>query len=187
MKTQTKTRNLVAVALLIAGSVAILPVAQAREISSDGPQEIRQLLGQVKAEAITLDQDADQLAVWSRNHQTDWRTHADKLNLIVDHINKAGQLLAQLNQAREKASPWQLEAIDRIQPLLQGLADNTEATVAHFNDNRHNIHFPAYHQYARTNADLANQLAILVTDYVDFGEHEVESQRLQQKLAMTAS
>ena len=83
--------------------------------------------------------------------------------------------------------PWQLEAIDRIQPLLQGLADNTEATIAHFNDNRHNIHFPAYHQYARTNADLANQLATLVTDYVDFGEHEAESQRLQQKLAMTAS
>jgi len=188
MNTRKRTpRYLVIFGLVVAGYLTIYPAAHAREISSDKSEPIRQLLAQVKTEAVALDQDSDRLAVWARNKQVQWQSHAEKLNLIREHINDAGKLLAQLNDARGKASPWQLRAIDRIYPLLKELADNTEATINHLNDNRSNIHFPAYRDYAKAGADLAGELAALVCDYVEFGEHEAEFHRLQDKLEPAAS
>ena len=115
-----------------------------------------------------------------------WESHAGKLNQIKDHVNQAGKLLTKLNEAREGASPWQHQAIDRIYPLLKELDDNTEATINHFNDNRAHIHFPAYQDYAKAGYDLAKELAALISDYVEYGDHEADFHRLQEKLEPAA-
>jgi hypothetical protein len=107
--------------------------------------------------------------------------------VIRGHVNRAGELLTKLNEAREGASPWQHQAIDRIYPLLKELADNTQATINHLNDNQSNVHFSPYTDYAKANYDLAQELAALVSDYVEFGEHEAEFHRLQEKLQSSGS
>jgi chromosome segregation ATPase len=178
---------LVILGLVVAGCLLISPDALPGETPSGSSEEIRQLLSQVKTEAVALDHDSEQLAAWARSKQAHWNTHAERLNLIREHINKAGQLLTQLNEARATASPWQHQAIDRIYPLLKELADNTEATINLLNDNRGSIHFSAYSDYAKAGAELANELAALVKDYVEFGEHEAEFHRLQDKLAGSPS
>jgi chromosome segregation ATPase len=187
MNNQKRTPYFLFLALLVAGCFLISPVANTAATSSGSSQEVSQLLSQVKTEAIALEQDSDQLAVWARTKQGAWQSHADRLTLIREHINTAGQLLTQLNEARETASPWQHQAIDRIYPLLKELADNTEATINHLNDNRNNIRFPEYRDYAKAGADLAQELAELVRDYVEYGEHEAEFHRLQEKLESAAS
>lgn len=188
MNTQKRTiPYLVLLGLAVAGYFLISPTIQAEETSAGSSEEIRQLLAQVKTEAVALDRDCDQLAALSRNKQHSWESHALKISSIKDHVNQAGKLLANLDAARAGASPWQHEAIDRIYPLLKELADNTQATINHMNENRANIHFPAYEDYTKAGAQLADELAALVSDYVEFGEHEAEFHRLQDKLAMTAS
>jgi hypothetical protein len=107
--------------------------------------------------------------------------------VIRGHVNRAGELLTELNEAREGASPWQHEAIDRVYSLLKELADNTEATIKHFKENQSNLHSSAYADYAKAGYDLAKELAALVSDYVDFGEHEAEFHRLQEKLQPATS
>ena len=68
-----------------------------------------------------------------------------------------------------------------------GLAIHTQATINHLNDNPANIHFAAYEDHAKAGYDVAHELAALVSDYVENGEHEAEFHRLQEKLDLTAS
>jgi len=187
MNSQKRTPYFLILWLLVAGCFSISPAANARDTSSGSSAEVSRLLAEVKTEAIALERDAADLHAWTGAKQVGWESHSGKLNLIREHINKAGQLLPRLNEAREGASPWQHQAIDRIYPLLKELADNTQATINHLNDNQSNVHFSPYTDYAKANYDLAQELAALVSDYVEFGEHEAEFHRLQEKLQSSGS
>ena len=182
MNSQKKTPYFLILALLVAGYFSISPAAKAADTSSGSSEEVSQLLSQVKTEAIALERDSEDLAAWAGARQLSSEGHAGKLNEIKDHVNQAGKLLTQLNEAREGASPWQHQAIDRIYPLLKELDDNTEAMINHFNENKAQIHFSAYSDYAKAGYDLAKELAALISDYVDYGRHEAEFHRLQEKL-----
>jgi hypothetical protein len=187
MNSQKRTPYTLILSLLVAGCFSISPAAKAADTSSGSSQEIRQLLSQANTEAIALEQDSDQLARWTQAKNLSWESHAAKLSAIKDHVNKAGELLTKLNEARaEGASAWQHQAIDRIYPILKELADNTETTINHLNDNSANIHFTAYQDYAKAGYDLARELAALVSDYVEFGEHEEAFHSLQEKLSAAA-
>jgi hypothetical protein len=172
---------------MVAGCIANSPTAKATDNATGNSQKLHELLTQVEAEAIELKRDAHDLELWAQGKQLSWRSHAAQLNTIREHINKAGKLLAQMTEARHTASPWQEQAIDRIHPLLQELADNTGATIKHFNDNKSHIHFSDYADYAKGGSDLAEELASLVGDYVNFGEHEADYHRLKGKLEPAAS
>jgi trans-aconitate methyltransferase len=187
MNSQKRTPYFLILWLLVAGCFLISPAANAGDTSSESSEEVSQLLSQVKTEAIALERDSEDLAAWTGAKQMSWESHAGKLNEIKDHVNQAGRLLRQLNEASGTASPWQQQAIDRIYPLLKELADNTEMTINHFNDNKDKIHFSAYAEYAKAGYELAHDLAALVSDYVEYGNLEVDFHRLQEKLDSTAS
>jgi hypothetical protein len=172
---------------LIAGYLAISPAATAATAPAAGSEEITRLLAEVKTEAAALERDAVEIAAWTRAKQVSWQSHADRLRSMREHINQAGELLSKLNSAREGASIWQQQAIDRIHPLLKELADNTQSTINHLNDNQDKIYFPPYTDYAKAGADLAQDLAALVSDYTKFGELEEEFHRLQEKVHPAAS
>lgn len=178
---------LVILALLVAGCFSISPAARAADPEAESSQKIRELLSEVKTEAIALERDAHNLDKWARGKQMNPQSHANQLTVMREHINKAGELLAQMNEARHAASPWQQQALDRIHPLLKELADNTEETINHFNERQSNIHFGPYSDYTKAGADLADELAALVSDYVEFGEHEADYHRLKDKLAPATS
>jgi hypothetical protein len=186
MNSQKRTPYILILSLLVAGCFFISPAAKAADTSSGSSQEIRQLLSQVKTEAIALERDTEDLASFARTKQVSWQSHAAQLSLISEHINKGGELLTKLDAARGTASPWQHQAIDRIYPILKELDDNTEATINHLKDNQSNVHLPAYEDYAKAGADLAKELATLVSDYVEYGEHEEAFHSLQDKLSSAA-
>lgn len=170
----------------IAGWLWVSPAARATDMQARSSVNVNQLLSQVKTEARVLDNDSDQLASYARSMRSPSQSHAGALNQIKDHVNKAGQLLAQLDEARATASPWQREAIDRIHSVLQDLADNTQAMMNQLNDNKAGVRFSTYSQCANTGAALAEELSNIVRDYVDFGDHEAALQKLQLKLDRSA-
>ena len=187
MNSQTRTSYVLILALLVAGCISISPAAKAADNEAGSSKEIHELLTQVKSEAKALEHDADLVAIWARSKQLSPQTHAVQLNEMREHINQAGQLLQNIHTAREGASAWQQTAIDRIHPLLKELADNAEATISHFNDNRNRIQFSEYENYTKASYDLAEELAALISDYVDYGDHEAEYHRLQEKMQTAGS
>jgi ABC-type transporter MlaC component len=187
MNNHKRTTYPLILALLVAGYLTMSPAAKAAGPSGGDSEQVSKLLSEAKTEAHELEFDAEKLATFTRS-KLSWKSHLSQISLIGEHVNKAGKILARLNVVRDTASPWQQQAIDSIHRLLKELADNTEATMNHLNGNKDRIHVNReYKDYVVANYDLAKELAALITDYVDYGKHEAEYQRLQEKLRLATS
>lgn len=180
-----KTRLVLAMTVLVAGFLSISPMKGYALSASGDSEEVNKLLTNVKSEAHQLETDADSLATYARSGLTP-HSQGEHLNIIRHHVNAAGELLSQLEDASEVASPWQQQAIEEIRPMLQDLADNTEAAINHFNENQAevNLRHPDYQAYLDENFKVAKELAALISDYVDYGQHKANLERLADTLAV---
>jgi hypothetical protein len=146
--------------------------------------DVTQLLNEAKAEAVELRDDSADLESFARSNLS-WDSHARKTEMVKDHINNTGKLLAKLKGAEVAGSPWQRTAISRIGPLLKELAANTGATINHLNENRARIHFAEFQDYVRANYEIAVDLEALIRDFVSYGEAKQEFERLGKKIGIS--
>jgi hypothetical protein len=182
MNIKKSTSYLFALVALVSGYLLLSPIARAAGGSGEDSKEVSQLLNDAKAEAHDLELDTHVIESFMKSNLS-WESHLVKLNEIREHINRTGKLLAKLQGVRDKGTPWQQKAIDEIHPLLKELAANTKSTIDHFGDNKDRFKMtPTYHEYLTTNAQVAKELAALITDYVDYGFHEAELKRLGEKV-----
>lgn len=182
MNSKKSTAYLFMLPALVMSYLMISPAANAARTSSEDSKEISKLLSDTKTEAHELELDAVTIETFTRSGLS-WETHATKLNEIREHINKTGKLLAKLQDAREEGSAWQQKAIDEIHPLLKELAATTKSAIEHLNDNKDRFKMgTTYQDYLKTNMGLAKDLASLITDYVDYGFHKSEFDRLGEKV-----
>ena len=165
----------VALLLVIKGPVAMAQKADSAEISN--------LLSEAQHHAVLLDDDAVTLQSYTRS-KLHWKSHAQQLELMKTHVNNLGKVTAQLSDLRSEGSPWQQQAIDQINPLLQEMADHLTATINHLNENQERVNMPAFQDYARANYDLASKTSALIKDYVNYDKARSQSQSLEQKLEM---
>jgi hypothetical protein len=181
MTNYRRLRLSLTLAALLGGYLMLSPVAGAASSSIEDSEEISTLLSNARWEALELRDDSDKMVSFSRSALR-VQSFAGKLTEVKDHVNKAGKLLAKLDQLRGTGSPWQQQAVDRITPLLKELAANTEATINHFNDNRMLVHSKELAEYCSVNYELAKELAALVEDFIDYGETQATFAELQKKV-----
>jgi hypothetical protein len=175
-------RGIVGLALLVAGYLMISPALKATE-PRDSVQ-ITTLLADAKAEAVQLKQDSEDMDSLVKS-KFSWESYARKVEMIKDHVNNTGKLLAKLQEAEATGSPWQQAAIKRIDPLLRELAANTETTINYLNENRKKIHFAEFKDYVKANYELATDLEALIRDFVNYGEAKEKMERLGEKREIT--
>ena len=149
------------------------------------PADVASLLQQAQASAAQLRRDATQMETFARSNPS-WQSHAHQIDLIKGHINKSGQILAQLHDARSDASHWQQDAIDRITPLLQEMASNTTSVINHLNEHQGRTWTPDYQTYVRENATLAAELSSVISDFVAYDNTKDRIEKLEQKLGFGA-
>jgi uncharacterized protein YfaS (alpha-2-macroglobulin family) len=183
MRTNYGTASLVTSTLLVAGYLMSPTATKAAELRDS--EQITQLLADAKAEAVELKSDASDMESFTKS-KLSWQTYAGKAEMIKEHVNQTGKLVARLKEAEAYGSPWQQAAIQRIEPLLQELAANTEATINHLNENRSKIHFAPFKDYVRVNYELATDLEALIRDFVNYGEAKRKFERLGDKLEVTS-
>lgn len=148
-------------------------------------EELSNLLSEAKSHAALVEEDASSLEDFTRTKLA-WRTHATKLNQIKEHVNDLGKLNKQLSDLRGQGSPWQQKAIDQIDPLLREMAAQLTTTINHLNDNNANIHMRQYREYAEANHLLANRMAELVRDFVEYDKATFKAESLESKLDLPA-
>lgn len=167
-------------AILLAALV--LPAAP-QETSTQDSEQITKLFKEARAESAQLQRDSHDLVVFQRSRLS-WESHAHQLERIKAHVNKVGQLEQQLRDARESGSAWQQEAIDRINPLLQELADNLTSAINHLNEHQGALFASPYPEYVKANANLAEELHLMISDAVDYEVTKGKFQELQNRLDM---
>jgi hypothetical protein len=182
MNKRKRTFLLIALAVVVVGCLMISPVAKASNTAGEDSKEVSQLLNDMKMRAHQLELDAAEMETFARTRLSE-TSHAAQLNQIGEHINKAGELLRRLHDARETGSAWQQKAIDEIYPLLKELAENTDTAMKFFNENKPRADMsPDYKEYLKENSSMASELATLIADYVDYGFHKSQFERLGEKL-----
>ena len=169
--------------LLLACSLAgaVIP-SQAIAGTSDSTA-INKLLADTRTEASELVRDSSDLDSFTRS-KLSWESYANEVQMIRGHVNNAGKLLTQLNDAKSEGSSWQQTAIDRIQPLLKELAANTQATIEHLNANKSKVHMQPFVDYVKANYDLSSELESLVRDLVAYGDAKAKVETLSAKLEL---
>lgn len=182
MKDYRVTAGFTTAAILVAGYL-IIPAAM-KAVEGGDSAEITKLLAEAKSEALELKHDSADMESFTKS-KLSWESYASKVDMIKEHVNKTGKLLANLKDAETGGSPWQQTAIKRIEPLLKELAANTEATINHLNENRTRIHFTEFKDYVKANYELATDLEALIRDFVNYGEAKDKFERLGQKLEVT--
>jgi hypothetical protein len=182
MKTYRVMVSLATPALLTVG--LLLSPVMVRAIEPGDSAEITKLLTDAKAEAVELKTDSEDLDTFVKSRLS-WESHARKIEMIKEHVNNTGKLLAKLKDAEASGAPWQRTAIQRIEPLLKELAANTETTINYLNENRSKIHFPEFRDYVKANYELATDLEALIRDFVNYGEAKEKFERLGRKVEIT--
>jgi len=168
---------------MLAGSVAFAPAVKAADaVESD---QVSTTLSNVKVLAYQLKADADQMEAYTRS-SLGWETHASAISKISEDVNSMGRLLTKLQDSRGSAARWQQTAIDRIDPVAKELASNTTAAIEHINKRPGNLNTPAYQNYLEAIADSANNLAAMITNFVEYGRTKERLERLANKLELPA-
>lgn len=161
------------------GLLLLLP-AFAKAQSADSP-EITDLMRQAREHAVLAEADAEKLESYTRSNLS-WQSHGNRLSQMQEHSNDLIQDFNKLSSMRSNGSPWQQEAIDRVNPLLHEMADHLEATIRHFNENQSKVHMPPFRDYAKANLELMTRTNRLITDYVDYAEAKTKASLLEKTL-----
>jgi hypothetical protein len=173
------TLALIALFALVAGP------SYASAQANDSPQ-ISRLLKEAKSSAIQANREAVELESYT-NSNLSWKTHAQALERIRGHVNDMGKLLRQMEDAKSEGSPWQQDAINRIDPLLRQMADQLTATIQHGNEHPNRIHMMKFKNYVSACAGFASQTERLISDIVAYDQAQAKVQMLEQKLELPPS
>lgn len=178
-KTGKVLAAIAAFAFLVMGSVCV-------KAQSADSEKINELFNNIRQHASHAEADAELLESYTRSKMS-WESHARRIESIRSHVK---DLAADFNEAsalRPEGSKWQQEAIDQLQPVLQGMADHIKATIDHLNDNKNNVHMQPWIDYVHANRDYAVRAAELIRDYVDYSEAKSTTEKLEQKLQINPS
>jgi hypothetical protein len=145
--------------------------------------EVTKLLEDIELQSADLQRDADTLESYTHS-DVSWESHADELNHMREDINRIGQTIQRLQGLRGSASSWQQEAIDRIIPVAQRLASNTQAAIEHLDQFTKRLQDPQYQQYLESNAEAAAQLTSMVREFVEYGKTQGTLEALERRLEL---
>ena len=169
-----------ALAFLAVAFLSMAPALRAAQPVKDS-EKVSGFFADAKSEAIQLQQDAEEMNSFVHS-ATSWETHAAKLNQIKEHVNNVGALVTKMNVSKDEASPWQQQAIERINPILADLATTVGAAINHLGNNQNRLMHPPYPDYAAANATVATDMAQLISDYVAYGEAKNKAEELARQL-----
>lgn len=168
--------------MLLAIALSMPLVVKAQAVDSS---KVNDLLKESRTHAVLAEDDAQTLDVYTRS-KLSWLSHATRVHEMKEHANDLIRDFNQLSSMRAEASPWQQEAIDRINPLLQEMAAHLNATINHLNDNQNRIHMPEYQEYVRANRELMTKTTRLISDFADYSESKTMANELEKKLELPA-
>jgi signal transduction histidine kinase len=173
---------------VFASMLLLLMVLLARASNTfdqDENPQVTRSLADARQKAAVVSQDADELEALTRTEAT-WHAHAAKLEEMKQHINDMARSVEQLQAARDSASAWQRQAIDRMMPLMRELASSTTAAINHLNQQQSRPTTPSYTEYLKENAATAHELANMISEFVEYGQARQKLQNLEQKLEVAS-
>ena len=139
-------------------------------------QDLRSLMGK-------LNSDAGELEAFRHSPRLQWRTHADQLNQIRDHVNALGEQVSRLQKMKYASAEWQQRAIDLIVPVAVQVADRTQSAIHHLKENRGYLWAPDYVDHLQAISALSDKLYGTIDDCLEIAAAQQKIEQLDRRLA----
>lgn len=150
-------------------------------------KEATGLLQDVQAEAHNIQDHAATLKRFTRSTDLSWQSHADQLRQMKTEINDMGQKLCRLQVIRRVLPAWQQQAIDRIAPTVQLIADNAQDAITFLNNHQEALWQPTYRHYVNNLYQESSRLSNTTSEYVQYAQARSQYMALSNELGMKAS
>lgn len=151
---------------------------QATPITTE-QKEIDRLLKQILAKATVVSRHADTLDAFTRpGAGLRYSSHAGELTAAREAINSIGADFRRLQELRTSGLPWQQSLIDRLEPVLVGLAGHTTDAIEHLSAGGHKLPSSDYRDAVDNLNALANQTRTLVAVHMDYADAREKLNRL---------
>ena len=118
--------------------------------------------------------------------QLDPESHQPGLDVLKDNINKIGKDLKVLEAERGSLAAWEVQALDRIAPLMKDAADNAQNAIQTFNSDRSHLWATSYVDDTAKVAQEADKVSALIRDYRRLEKTQEKEQRIERDLGDAA-
>ncbi len=146
------------IAMLSVAALALsTPVSSALAAGPPDSPTISKLFNQVKHDAAHVVHDAEVLESY-RNSNVAWKTYAQVLTNTKEHANGLFRDYYQLQQMRDKGTPAQQEAVDRLEPLLRNFAASLINTFRALNVQPDWVNMPSFRTQVHANWVRINEV-----------------------------
>ena len=131
--------------LTVLSAVAFALLVPATRAVAQPPDSttIAKLLQEAKVHAAAATEDAAFLASHAQSN-FDPQMHSQYLRKVSEHASDLFQDYYQLQKSRDKGTPQQRDAIDRLDPLLREMATSLTNTVEAFNEHPARANMPYF-------------------------------------------
>lgn len=135
--------------LRVAALALLVPVTVAFAAQTPDSASISKLFQQARQHAALAN---DDISILDSNRFSNYapQMHALYLQRVKDHAAELFRDYYQLQALRNKGTPQQREAIDRLDPLLKEMATSLTSTLQTFNAHPARVHMPPYRNNIHT-------------------------------------
>jgi len=146
--------------------------------------EASHLLKGIEVDAQHALNHADTLTTFTDNPDMSWEAHASQLSSLKAEINDMGGKLCRLETIRRVVAPWQQQAIDRVAPVVQLMADNADDAIRYVSTNEGRFWVPTYKAYTTNLYNEAIQVDHDVQRLQEYAKVQAQNRELQESLHM---
>jgi len=147
-------------------------------------KEVNRLLKQISANAAIAVRHADTLDSFTRaGSRLSYTTHTAELTRTKTAINAMGVDFRQLQELRPGALPWQQVVIDRMEPVLVGLAGHATDAIETLNAERGKVVSQAYRDAVGNLHAYAEQARMQISVNLDYAQAREKLNRLDASRA----
>jgi len=170
-------------ALMLAGTPPTVP--SSHYVNQNNVREASDLLEDLRAGALEINDDAAELQQFSSDGNVDWEVHASKLEEIKDQINDMGHSLDTLKAIDQAALPWQRDAVQRTLPLVKTLASNATAAINFVSQNPSYLFSPQYAGFQASLTKQSKQLSDLLRNFQNLAKDVQQEKQIRQELKVS--
>lgn len=149
--------------------------------TEDENPQLAQLLVDANDEAFGLASDATSTQMLIRTDEN-WVNHALMLARVKGHVDNLALIIEKLKKAQPSGSELQVQAVERMLPLVKQLSANTTAAINYLNQHNTRPSSDAYTQYLEKNAETAHELSSMISSLIDYEKSMTEIEKLRSKL-----
>jgi hypothetical protein len=149
--------------------------------------EASELLERLQLHAAAISRETEGLELQGRFNGLSSQTHGEKLMQVRQDVNSMGKLLCRLHTIQREILPWQLKALERIEPGIRTLAANTEAAIEALNNNQNTLFASAYPNLVGQIREGSERLSDSVGTFREYAKVKEQYHALEQAVEMSGT